>query len=411
MGRSLDVEAGGQSSDESTRWASPAPVVSTVTGTPGTSRTSSPARATRHPDIPVRITTPPRRRPASNFKAASAGSVVVISLLPFVATPPSRLGDVRRQQHHQEGCDRAARGRSRQWYPARAGEAARGWHADSARAAARSRRSRARLSTGSRPDQAVGQSAQPRHQPPSRRYVRRLRPPARHRNRCPVARLHSRKKQRNASAANARQARSPKGPCPSAPAYPTSRPCLAAAAIRLKPPPTSSAAREANTSPPRAGRRHLGDNVDDHVAEADQSGDHGPARSANSFSATRSRSKLLVSSTVRTASEASCPCHDRHRRSLRPSQRSCRCRRRARRLSGRPATGRRDAARARQRRLVQIPVSPGWFQSAQRCLVRSGHDHQRRPAQSPMRSGGRLPRQQPIRPAADPTRLLGCRAS
>src|SRR4029453_4573874 len=53
---------------------------------------------------------------------------------------------------------------------------------------------------------------------------------------------------------------------------------------------------------PPGQRRHLGDNVDDHVAEADQAGDHGPARSANSFSATRSRSKLLVSSTVRTAS-------------------------------------------------------------------------------------------------------------
>ena len=54
---------------------------------------------------------------------------------------------------------------------------------------------------------------------------------------------------------------------------------------------------------------HLGDNVDDHIPDADQPGDHGSVRSASSFSATISKSNLLVSRTVSTASsgQASMP--------------------------------------------------------------------------------------------------------
>ena len=189
--------------------------------------------------------------------------------------------------------------------------------------------------------------------------------------------------------------------------------------VSSSPPPTTSVTCSSrrrvslwtpcSTSTP--GKRHCGDSVDDHVAEADQSGDHGPARSASSFSAIRSRSRLLISRTVRTASAgqtstpwqapAMAPAIAAIVSLSPPSEAAVR----------QTCHGSFDAARARQRPLAQIPVWRGWSQSAQRCPGWSGHDHQGRPARSPTRCGGRQPPRQPIRPAADPTRRLGCRAS
>ena len=56
------------------------------------------------------------------------------------------------------------------------------------------------------------------------------------------------------SSSSAARTLSPRGPVPCPPAYTTGRPCRAAAAMMLKPPPTWTADDSASMSPPRSGK-------------------------------------------------------------------------------------------------------------------------------------------------------------